>query len=893
MGDLGTGDSRGRDEDRLALLIRAAGRRPAVPAEREARVKAAARASWREAVGRKPFRTGSLVWVAAGAAAAVALAVAGWAWFRPSIPVAEIARLEDSTGDVRVEGAPGRGGGLGAGQTVVTPPGARASLRLGNGPSVRLDAGTRLRLDAAEAVSLESGAVYVSRESAAQSRLEVRTKLGTVREEGTKFEVRLSDRKLRVRVREGRVVLSRGGWSDRAAAGEELTASPEGPVIRGSVTPDDPGWDWAGAAAPAPRRGAPPAAPQAGVVCHVKVVSDKVADVSTLEAWKRATVREGMSDAEKAAAIWRSVHTWRHQDSPPSELRHEGCVHDPIRVFNVYGYGMCCCASANVEALARYCGLEARGRIISAHSVPEVRWDGKWHLVDSSLICYFPDAQGQWLGVDEIIAGVADWYGKNPGYRKNDAKLRQFMGRGGWRKGPEVLSRCPTYDDNGWLPAATHGWYSTMQEYDCKPEQVYEYGHTLGYELNLELRRGERITRNWSNRGLHVNMEGGGAPGCLNGKVGTGDLRYSPRLGDLAPGRIGNGTQEYDVPLADGGFRHGAIAVENLACTAEDRAAPALHVKDPGQPGIYIVRMPTAYVYLGGRLTCTAVVAEGGALKVSFSDNHGLDWKDLARFEKSGGQEVDLKPFVFRRTDYRLRFEFSGKGTGLEALRIDHDIQHSQRALPALAEGENRIAFSAGAPESTITVETASSHLERKDRQQVLPQDYHVKLEGVEPQYFKVGGTGQGEVTFPVATPGEMTRLRFGGHYRARDKADGWDLLVSFDGGATFRKAGRLEGLTAGFCRYVTLADVPPGTRDALVRFSGRQRNTTCLFQVRIDADYRQPAGGFAPVKVTYVWEENGQERKDVHVARAAEETYTLRCAARPLMKSIVLERAD
>ncbi len=890
MGELRAGDSREPDEDRLALLIRAAGRRPAVPAEREARVKAAVRASWREGIGRRASGARGLVWLAAGAAAAVAAAVAGWAWLRPSIPAAAIARLEDATGGVRIEGPSGGGGGLGAGQTVVTPAGARASLRLGNGPSVRLDAGTRLRLDAAEAVSLESGAVFVNRESSAQSRVEVRTKLGSVREDGTQFEVRLSGGKLRVRVREGRVTLTRDGRTDRALAGEELTASAGGPVIRGSVLPGDPGWEWVGAAAPK----APAAAPQAGVVSHIKVVSDKVPDVSTIEAWKRATIKEGMSDAEKGAAIWRSVYTWRHQDIPPNELRHEGCVHDPIRVFNVYGYGMCCCAAAGVEALARYCGLEARGRIIFAHSVPEVRWDGKWHLVDSSLICYFPDAQGQWLGVDEMIAGIADWYGKNPAYRKNDGKLREFMSRGGWRKGPEVLSRCPTYDDNGWLPAATHGWYSTMQEYDCKPEQVYEYGTTLGYELNIELRRGERITRNWSNRGLHVNMEGGGgAPGCLNGKVGAGDLRYSPKLGDLAPGRIGNGTQEYDVPLADGSFRHGAISAENLACTAEDKAGPALHVKDPAQAGIYAVRMPTSYIYLGGQLTCAAVVGEGGGIKVSFSDNHGLDWKDVAGFEKSGEQKVDLKPFVYRRTDYRLRFELSGKGTGLEALRIAHDIQHSQRALPALAEGENRIAFSAGAPESTITVETASSHMERKDRQQVLPQDYRVKLEGIEPQYFKVGGTGQGMVTIPIATPGEMTRLRFGGQYRARDKADGWDLLVSFDDGKTFRKAGRFEGPTAGFCKYVTVGDVPAGTRSALVRFAGQQRNTTCLFQVRIDADYRQASGGFAPVKITYAWEENGQERKDVHVARAAEEAYTLRCAARPLMKSIVLERAE
>jgi len=32
----------------------------------------------------------------------------------------------------------------------------------------------------------------------------------------------------------------------------------------------------------------------------------------------------------------------------------------------------------------------------------------------------------------------------------------------------------------------------------------------MGYELNVQLRVGERLTRNWFNKGLHVNMLEGG-----------------------------------------------------------------------------------------------------------------------------------------------------------------------------------------------------------------------------------------------------------------------------------------------------------------------------------------------------------------------------------------------
>src|SRR5580700_11349733 len=109
--------------------------------------------------------------------------------------------------------------------------------------------------------------------------------------------------------------------------------------------------------------GSPLAAATAGApaeVCHVLVTSDKVEDVSSLEAWRKSFITEGMSDEQKGIAIWTSVVKFRHQEPPPFEfLQGEEHVHDPIKTFNVYGYGQCCCASSNIEALARYLGLRA------------------------------------------------------------------------------------------------------------------------------------------------------------------------------------------------------------------------------------------------------------------------------------------------------------------------------------------------------------------------------------------------------------------------------------------------------------------------------------------------------------------------------------------------------
>src|SRR5439155_4999171 len=140
--------------------------------------------------------------------------------------------------------------------------------------------------------------------------------------------------------------------------------------------------------------------------------------------------------------------------------------------------------------------------------------------------------------------------------------LEKFMQRGGWKSGPPLLAASPFYDTNGWLPAATHGWYSTMQEYDRPTSGIYEYGYSQGYQVNVQLRPGERLTRNWSNRGLHVDMNDGGTPGCLKKQTGAYPLAYTPEYGDLAPGRVGNGTLEYDVPVKGSAYRTGALAVE-------------------------------------------------------------------------------------------------------------------------------------------------------------------------------------------------------------------------------------------------------------------------------------------------------------------------------------------
>jgi len=422
-----------------------------------------------------------------------------------------------------------------------------------------------------------------------------------------------------------------------------------------------------------------------------------------------------------------------------------------------------------------------------------------------------------------------------------------------------------------------HGWPTTMMYYKKITPPVYEFCPVLGYGLNIQLREGEKLTRNWSNKGLYVPGDNS-AP--LNGR---GGLAYQEKLGDKAPGRIGNGIQQYNVPLASGAFAAGALKIENLAWTAKDNAKPAVHVAAEKTSAELILPMPTAYLYMDGAITLSAVVAQGGSISVFFSDNNGLDWKPVATLDKSGEQKISLKNFCYLRYDYRIKFEFKGQGTGLDSLQFTNDILHSQAPLPMLTEDDNTITFSCGAPEGTVTYEGSMGADSGK---QVCHMAYHPQLSGLSPELLR----GNGEAIYTLNAPGDIARLRMNCCYRARDAKDKYDVSVACGSDSDFKLIETLAGPTLGNTKYFTYASIPPGTRQLKVKLSGKELMATCMFGLRMDVDYKQPNGGFMPVQITYVWEENGQTKSNEHIARSPADSYVIKCGPNTVCKSVSLE---
>lgn len=223
--------------DGIEALLRRTGSRPAVPADRAARVAAVARAQWRAEVRRATRRR----WLSRALAAAAVMGAIGvglgrleraGTGARRAADVAPVARVELVSEAAWLQVATGAspaalrvGDRLAVGAEVATEQRGRVALRLATGHSVRLDTGTRLRVLGDRALALDRGAVYVDSGMAASDAagpIEIRTPLGTIRDVGTQFEVRWLPASLRVRVREGRIVFAVSGAVVDVAAGQEV-----------------------------------------------------------------------------------------------------------------------------------------------------------------------------------------------------------------------------------------------------------------------------------------------------------------------------------------------------------------------------------------------------------------------------------------------------------------------------------------------------------------------------------------------------------------------------------------------------------------------------------------------------------------------------------------------
>jgi ferric-dicitrate binding protein FerR (iron transport regulator) len=210
------------ENDPIATLVRLAGRRSEVDAERTARVRAAVAGEWHATTRRRR-------WTRVAVAAAIAATIGGVLLTLP--------RTESAAPTLTplVETAKAR--------ELTTPNDATTSVEW-NGGTLRLDRETHLRIDTARTATLIRGAIYYANDTPGVA-VTIHTPFGDVRDVGTRFEIRLRDDALRVRVRDGAAIVR----DTTARAGTELVATRTSVMSRTFPTSGE-DWAWIENAAP-------------------------------------------------------------------------------------------------------------------------------------------------------------------------------------------------------------------------------------------------------------------------------------------------------------------------------------------------------------------------------------------------------------------------------------------------------------------------------------------------------------------------------------------------------------------------------------------------------------------------------------------------------------------
>lgn len=347
-------------------------------------------------------------------------------------------------------------------------------------------------------------------------------------------------------------------------------------------------------------------------------------------------LRTGMSDREKAIALWRVQTTHRfHASSGDNE------VNDPVKVFNVYGYTTCGNDSICLAGLWRAAGFAVRPARCVGHCISQVHFNGRWNLLDGDMGPFYL------LRDNKTIASELDLV------RDHD-----------------LLKRTHTNGINDPDSRAAAEDYAALFLSDGEFKGTRDSVHDT--TMNMVLRPNEAITWRWGR--LTPLKYHGRLDIKLWGQRSDGGKTWGGHAAD----RICNGRWEYRPDFTRDLWRKGAeradgVKVERGAIVPEDRRS-----------GTIVWKMRSPYPFVGGKLD-----VEGTGVKF-FVSWDGTKWSEV----------VDGLEAMFHfphkgdaRYEYWLKCELSA-GARLRRLGILNDLQMAPLALPGMVVGENQFSYS-------------------------------------------------------------------------------------------------------------------------------------------------------------------------------------------------------
>jgi hypothetical protein len=390
-----------------------------------------------------------------------------------------------------------------------------------------------------------------------------------------------------------------------------------------------------------------------------KVTTDRTVDSSSLESIVADVVRlaGAKTNDEKGIALYGYLHQVLFHNAYPCERKPQSV--GPLKVINVYGWGLCGGEHTVMKALFETAGWQVRyrGWTDPGHTTVEARYDGGWHYFDVFLKAWF------WTKDRRTIAGQDD-INADPsivldGLKDGRVPKDSFLCCGDEAAG--IVSGCrSSHAEPPAKPA--DGWASVT-------------GRDEGYSPLLSLPAGAALKLEWGAvPGMMVADGTQGRHTCPNLK----DIRANPVLGPIfehyGTRSYANGRLAYAPDFA----KHGDVA--DIALAGATAEGGALVARGAGS-AVFKLDLPYAYA----SATIGAAFAGGdGTIAVSYDD--GRTWTPAAVGELGAGV----------RQRYSLWVKVAFPAT-LKSFTVDAVVEHNRGALPFLYPGKNLVTVSAGA----------------------------------------------------------------------------------------------------------------------------------------------------------------------------------------------------
>ncbi|KPJ55618.1 MAG: hypothetical protein AMS16_03960 [Planctomycetes bacterium DG_58] len=592
----------------------------------------------------------------------------------------------------------------------------------------------------------------------------------------------------------------------------------------------------------------------AAQVCNVKVVTDASPDYHDMGSLVHSVTSKWPTMKEKCWTMFYWMHIARRQTSPM--IVHGLELTDPIRQFNDYGYMMCSTIAGANCGIWHHMGMKVKFWDISAHTVSECFYDGRWHMYDDSMSAIYTLCDGK------TIAAVED-IGK-----------KGACAASGGKEEPGHIAKyhCLTATSkNGWLTGADWEGRSLDQEYRCFNPNGLQYRYYLqnwdwGHRYILNLRDGEAYTRYYDRRDRN-------SPDAVaQDDRGThkADPAYFVPNGGRDPERglriRGNGEWTWTPELTAANYRKTIVSEKNVTSLADGGLRPT----PPAEPAEVVFKVQGANVITSQLIKLGLLrKTEGDEVALSMSTNNGLKWTEVWRAEKTGDLDETIKLINEVNGAYEVLVKVSMKpaadpqNVALKSLDVRTITQINAKTQPKLLLGKNTVYVGAG--EQTDSIVFWPELQGGKYKGCIVGEKNMVTLDehkGWNAVMHAVKPNEEAYIVYRIDAPKDITRLTYGGRFYNRARKATIKLRHSFDGGKTWENPYPLTDTKPPWdvIHYETVEGVPAGVKSVLLKYSLNAsavgRMSCGFYALRMEVNHKPVDPGYKPLEVTFTWAE-------------------------------------